>query len=255
MRKSRSQHKPQLQVALLVGLVASAALLALSLGDGGRAADAATVAQPLAAAQAANERAQAKRGPRGPRGPAGPRGEAGLSGPKHQFISLNWQNNQYAGRDVQTFTAPGIGEGEVQCIPPQSPDGDKGDGRMRIQVFHDDGVKENPSKWATTMWVTRFGGNVDDANRRQRMVVKTNRIKRSDDNRNSFSESMDTAPIGQYDPESVGSMVGIITTEPFEDTTAEQPAPTTFRLSWHWNFKDVASSRCYVSGTFVTEQR
>lgn len=256
MRQSRGKRQPHVRVAPLAGLVATLSLLALSLGEG-RVADA-IVLQPLAAegSQAEGQRpGGGLRGPRGPRGPAGPRGETGLSGPKHQFISLNWQNNRYAGRDVQTFTAPGIGRGEVQCIPPQSPDGDKGDGRMRIQFFHDDGVKENPRKWATTMWVTRFGGNVDDANRRRRMVVKTNRIKRSDDNRSSFSESMDTAPIGQYDPESVGSFVGVITTEPFEDTTAEQPPPTTFRLSWHWNFRDVASSRCYVTGTFVTEQR
>lgn len=206
-----------------------------------------------------------ERGQRGPEGPVGPQGPQGFTGPEgkrgpsgrdagpsRQFISINWQNGDYEGRDTQSFEAPGIGTGEVQCIPPQAGNGD-GAGKMRVQFWHTDGVRERPKKWATTMWVTRFGGNSDDSNRSRRMVVKTNRIRKIDDNRSSFYESFDSAPIGQHDPESIGSFNGIITTEPFNDTTATQPPPTTFQLSWYWNFRDSGSSRCYVNGVFVTE--
>jgi len=240
--------------------------LLLSLILQGRGADPATgqIAEP-ASLETPLRGERGRRGPEGPRGPrggVGPDGAAGAAGPRgvaagadRQFISIDWQNGQYAGRDRQAFVAPGIGRGEVQCIPPSSPEGDAGDGRMRIQFFHADGVNRRPERWATTMWVTRFGGNVDDGDRHRRSDVKTNRISSTDDNRSSFSESMDTAPIGQHDPESVGAFTGVITTEPFNTTTEAQPPPTTFNLSWHWNFRNAASSRCYVSGTFVTAPR
>ena len=218
----------------------------------------------LAAAIAAKEGKRGPRGPEGPQGPVGPAGPEGpegrrgptgaSSGPARQFISINWQNGDYQGNDTQSFEAPGIGTGEVQCIPPQAGNGD-GTGKMRVQFFHTDGVFQKPRKWATTMWVTRFGGNVDDGNRNRRSVVKTNRIRAIDDNRGSFHESFDTAPIGQHDPESIGSFAGIISTEPFNDTAAAQPSPTTFRLSWYWNFRNESSSRCYVNGVFVTESQ
>jgi hypothetical protein len=242
-----------------VALVVSLLLIALlSQGRGSERAAASSSAVQLAAADRGPRGPEGPRGPRGPRGPDGALGARGApgkaAGADRQFISLAWQNGQYAGRDRQSFVAPGIGRGEVQCIPPFSPEGDAGDGRMRIQFFHEDGVNRLPQKWATTMWVTRFGGNADDANRARRSVVKTNRISSGDDNRSSFSESMDTAPIGQHDPESIGSFTGLITTEPFNFTT-EQPPPTSFELSWHWNFRNQGSSRCYVSGVFVTAPR
>ncbi|MCB0876706.1 MAG: hypothetical protein R2718_01335 [Solirubrobacterales bacterium] len=245
----------------MIAAVAVAAVLAIAAVAQARS-DAEPVSKPVAAK--AMQKAEGRRGPRGPagppgrpgpqgsRGPEGRRGPAGLdAGPARQFIAIDWQNNRYTGRDVQQFDAPGIGTGEVQCIPPWAPDGGQ-EGKMRIQFWQSDGVRQRPEKWATTMWVTRFGGNVDDLNRSRRMAVKTNRIRAIDDNRSSFHEDMDTAPIGQYDPESMGSFTGLITTEPFNDTTAEQPPPVSFRLSWYWNFRDQAGARCYVAGSFVT---
>ncbi len=135
-----------------------------------------------------------------------------------------------------------------------APDGDGADGKMRIQFFHDDGVLQKPAEVGDD--------DVGDPLRRQRRrrqpqpaasVVKTNRIRATDDNRSSFHESMDTAPIGQHDPESIGSFTRLITTEPFNDTAAAQPPPTSFRLSWYWNFRNASSARCYVNGVFVTE--
>ncbi|MFN8112974.1 MAG: hypothetical protein U0R51_07220 [Solirubrobacterales bacterium] len=245
---------------LAVALAALFGLAAVAQGRG----DGAMGAKVAAAATAAKQ-AEGRRGPRGPEGPPGPdgfqgftgpdgrRGAPGLdAGPARRFIAIDWQNNRYAGRDVQSFDAPGIGSGEVQCIPPWAPDGGQ-EGKMRIQFWQSDGVLQRPKKWATTMWVTRFGGNADDLNRERRMVVKTNRIRAIDDNRSSFHEDMDTAPIGQYDPESMGSFTGLITTEPFNDTTAAQPPPVSFQLSWYWNFRSQDSARCYVTGSFVTQ--
>jgi len=246
--------------ALVAALVF--AVVDRGLGAGG-------MQQKIAAAQLAKEGKRGPRGPEGPQGPIGPqgfqgpegkRGPSGIdAGPARQFISIDWQNNDYEGKDTQSFKAPGIGTGEVQCIPPQAPDGD-GSGKMRVQFTQFDGYDQLPKKWATTMWVTRFGGNVDDANRYRRSVVKTNRIRAIDDNRKGFHESFDTAidqpdipDSNAHDPESIGSFTGIITTEPFNGTTADQPPPTTFQLSWYWNFRDESSSRCYVNGVFTTQ--
>lgn len=249
-----------------VAVVAALGIVAVAQGRGGESA-----AAKAAAAKAA-KRAEGRRGPRGPEGPPGPdglqgfagpegrRGAAGLdAGPRRRFIAIDWQNNRYSGRDVQTFDAPGIGHGEVQCIPPWAPDGGTR-GKMRVQFWQSDGVNQKPRNWATTMWVTRFGGNADDLNRNRRMVVKTNRIRAIDNNRSSFYESFDTA-IDQpdnttsdvHDPESMGSFTGLITTEPFNDTTAAQPPPVSFQLSWYWNFREESSARCYVTGSFVTQ--
>lgn len=247
----------------MIVVVALAALLGLAAVAQGRG-DGAIGAKVSAAATAAKQ-AEGRRGPRGPEGPPGPDGPPGFAGPDgrrgapgldagpaRRFIAIDWQNNSYAGRDAQSFDAPGIGRGEVRCTPPWAPDGGQ-EGKMRIQFWQSDGVLQRPKKWATTMWVTRFGGNADDLNRERRMVVKTNRIRAIDDNRSSFHEDMDTAPIGQYDPEGMGSFTGLITTEPFNDTTAAQPPPVSFQLSWYWNFRNRADARCYVTGSFVTE--
>ncbi len=261
MRQPRQEHKPQLQIALLGALATLLLVAAAASASGGG------IGQRIDAVKAVAGKEVGRRGPRGPAGPPGPDGPQGFAGPdgrrgapgldagpSRQFIAIDWQNGDWRGRSTQTFDAPGIGTGQVQCIPPGTGEGGV-DGKMRIQFWQSDGVLRRPSKWATTMWVTRFGGNADDLNRSRRMVVKTNRIKATDDNRSSFHESMDTAPIGQYDPESIGSFTGLITTEPFNDTTAPQPPPASFQLSWYWNFRNASSARCYVNGVFVSKAR
>lgn len=218
-----------------------------------------------------------KRGPRGPVGPAGPRGTRGKRGPtgeegprgdrgsagasaaptvRRQFISIAWGNNRYAGRDRQGFVAPGIGEGHVRCTPPNpaQPDGVQW---VRFMPYDngEDATEENPEgvppeSWATTMWTERVGGNADDANAPTTNVTRTARLDRGNQS-SGFHESMNTASVG-HTPESTGRFTGIITTEPFDDSVAGPP-PTTFELSWHWNFRDESANRCYVSATFVTE--
>ena len=100
------------------------------------------------------------------------------------------------------------------------------------------------------MWTARHGGNEDDANARKVTVVRTARLDRP--NQPDFYESFSTAPALHYDPESTGSMRGMITTEPWSEDTV-QPPPTTFEVSWHWNFRNTGAERCYVNATFVTD--
>lgn len=230
-------------------------------------------AEAVAAGKKARKAKRGKRGPRGRKGPRGPRGFPGLPGergPKgsepimQQTINIGWQNNDWKGKSTQAFEAPGIGTGYVRCTPPiwgQDGDGNQNTGdqlisftpKYRIPVSK---PGQRPKKWATTMWTARRGGNPDNANSRYETVVRTARLDR--DNQQSFYESFSTAPALQHDPESRGSMTGIITTEPWEESTPAPP-PTTFRISWHWNFRgpDQPNSdrRCYVSATFTTNGR
>jgi hypothetical protein len=65
---------------------------------------------------------------------------------------------------------------------------------------------------------------------------------------------MNTQTVG-YDVRSTGMFTGLITTEPL-NAGIEQPPPTSFRLTWHWNFGlgyDNPNARCYVAGAFLTE--
>ena len=198
------------------------------------------------------------RGQRGQRGRRGISGSVGRRGPAgtdaaaaldKQFVSIAWQNGDYSGKDLQEFVAPGIGEGHVRCTPP-NPDEQDGVQWVRFRPYDRGGETTAPRRWATTMWTQRVGGNVDDANHQTTNVTRTARLDRPNQNA-GFFESLNTASQG-YTPESIGSLQGLITTEPFDEGTSP-PAPTSFRLSWHWNFRDSASARCYISATFVTE--
>lgn len=197
-------------------------------------------------------------GPRGDRGSAGPRGVAGRPGPTgpaaapaldKQFVSIAWQNGGYAGKDEAPFVAPGIGRGEVRCTPPNSAE-PNGVQWVRFFPYDNGDATTPPRKWATTMWTQRVGGNVDDARSSTTNVIRTARLDRANQ-QNGFAESFNTAAEGNT-PESIGSVDGLITTEPFAESTAAPP-PTSFRLSWHWNFRDPGSARCYMTATFVTE--
>lgn len=214
------------------------------------------------------------RGPEGPRGPKGPRGEQGPTGPAgeqgpqgaaapeeatRQIVNIGWQNNDWYGRATQSFTAPGIGTGYVRCTPPTAQNQNTGDQLISFTpTYNTPGAPEGtlPEKWATTMWTARRGGRSTDHASQFVTVVRTARLDRH--NQTSFYESFSTAPALSYDPQSRGSMTGIITTEPWE-TDTPAPPPTTFRISWHWDFgapdEPGSSRRCFVSATFITDAR
>lgn len=271
MRRSLEEHRSQVQVAAGLALLALL-VLALILGSG-RPAPAAAGERPTLIHQlAASERPAAergsrgrrgKRGPRGYRGPQGPPGHAGsrgaqgkAAGPERQFISIDWQNGQYSGHDRQSFVAPGIGTGEVRCTPPNQNE-PTGVQWIRFYPYDAGSATEGPSKWATTMWTTRNGGNIGqsdgDPNDSHVSVVRTARLDRANQ-QSGFNESMNTQTVG-YDVRSTGMFTGLITTEPFSTDTVKPPT-TSFRITWHWNFGlgyDNPTGRCYMAGTFVTK--
>ena len=268
MRRSRQERDSQIRLA--AGLVAFSLLLLLGLLLGSGKAVAGGERSVNAVETAAGQKAErgkrgkrGKRGPRGYRGPHGPQGRAGAdgargiaAGPDRQFISIDWQNGDYDGHDRQSFVAPGIGFGEVRCTPPNA---NEPTGVQWIRFYPDDAGSstEGPSKWATTMWTTRSGGNLgtdsspnDDSHL---SVVRTARLDRPNQS-SGFQESMNSQTVG-YDVRSTGMFTGMITTEPFSPDTAKPPA-TTFRITWHWDFGtgyDNPSGRCFMAGTFVTK--
>lgn len=268
MRQQGQINHPQVQVGLLLlGLLVAALLLP--------AGSSASTAIPTVnlTASAVREGAVGPRGPVGPKGPKGPKGPAGVQGPAgaagargaagadapaeviKQTINIGWQNDKWDGFQSQKFIAPGIGSGKIVCTPPTKENSYTGDQLISFTPIYntrDTPGNVRPEKWATTMWTARHGGNEDDADAKNITVIRTARLDRG--NQPDFYESFSTAPALQYDPESTGSMHGIITTEPWLESTAPPP-PTTFQLSWHWNFRNAAENRCYVSATFITDAR
>jgi hypothetical protein len=261
MRRQDQKHRPHLQVALLaIGVLLAGVLLA----DAGEPAGEPATVEVEPTAKQAKRGVRGRIGKPGPRGERGERGEPGRRGVvgdrgpagtdaplrvNRQLISIAWQNGNWQGRDRQSFVAPGIGEGTVRCTPPNAAE-PNGVQWVRFMPYDNGTATSPPRRWATTMWTERFGGNVDDPNRATTNVTRTARLDRANQT-SGFHESMNTAPVGHV-PESIGSFDGLITTEPFDPGTMAPPV-TTFRLSWHWNFRDSAAARCYVSATFVTE--
>jgi hypothetical protein len=265
MRQQNQDNHPQVQVGLLLlGLLIAALLM-----PGGSSAATAVPTVDLTAS-AVRQGAVGPRGPVGPQGEKGPKGPVGEQGPTgatgdrgpagadalavtKQMINIGWQNNNWDGFQSQTFKAPGIGSGKIVCTPPTAANQYTGDQLISFTpIYNTRGTPGNvkPENWATTMWTARHGGNEDDAAARNVTVVRTARLDRG--NQPDFYESFSTAPALHYDPESTGSMHGVITTEPWKEST-KQPPPTVFELSWHWNFRNTDQNRCYVSATFVTD--
>jgi hypothetical protein len=171
----------------------------------------------------------APRGPRGARGPRGLRGPTGLAGTPNtleQSISINWEGSfaNSASRDSQTFVAPGIGAGNVTCSQDTQ------------WVF----FKPYDQSDDVAMWTAKFQGT-ETSVRTARHTIFTG---------DSFYEGMNHFA---GEPESQGSFVGIISSRGrLGGSNGPGPPPTTFRLSWHWNFTDPSNPYCFVAGTFTS---
>ena len=279
MRRQEQNDQSHLQVGVLLAAVAALAVLLLAGNGTGSAAAQQTV--QLTAGETARVTARAAEGPVGPRGPigpAGPRGPKGVDsnvvgppgaiGPrglqgaeapaqvKKQFVNIGWQGGDWDGKATQSFVAPGIGKGYLRCTPPTAQNQYTGDQLISFTPTYNTagqiGDDVRPAKWATTMWTALHGGNEDNSEARFDTRLRTARLDRG--NQPNFYESFSTAPALQYDPESTGSAHGIITTEPWAQSTTP-PAPTTFQVSWHWNFRNPGNERCYVNATFITDAR
>lgn len=188
--------------------------------------------------------ALARSGAPGPQGPRGHEGRAGKAGPKgergpgsyRQKLAVNWQNGASTGRDRQSFTAPGIGTGEVVCNTD----------RQQLVFRPDDRTKD------TAMWITRiqdqgFGKGTE-------MVVRT--ARREFNTGDEFNEGLNFQGYSKGGTESVatGMFTGLISSRGSRTSYGEPgPAPTSFRFVWHWNFGS-GNNRCYVAATFLTRQ-
>ena len=172
-----------------------------------------------------------RRGPRGLRGPTGRRGPRGATGAPgtppslEQSISINWEGSfaNASGRDSQTFVAPGIGYGEVTCS-------------QNTQWVWFEPYNQNDD---VAMWTAKFQDN-DTTVRTARHTLYTGP---------SFYEGMN-----HYagEPQSQGSFIGVISSRgTLGGSDGSGPPPTTFRLSWYWDF-DPSNPRCFVAGTFIS---
>jgi hypothetical protein len=168
-------------------------------------------------------------GPEGIAGPVGPVGFTGPPGPAgivEQTISINWQNDDYRGQDSASFVAPGIGQGEVVCsLNTQwinfTPYDEGADSEMWGAIMRGEEVSVRAAAHRAASWGNEFdlGLNV----------------------------------VNGTEPESEGSMVGIISSRGTFGSPGEPgPPPTTFHLAWYWSFADSYGPRCYVAGTFAT---
>jgi hypothetical protein len=227
-------------VGSFTGAVAIGRAMTPSSASTGPHAKAAASSSPAAGhAAASGPRAHvARSAPRGPRGLPGPKGQTGLKGvigavgpaavtpSLRQNISINWEGSfeNSAGRDTQTFVVPQIGFGNVTC----SQD-------TQYVWFQPFSQSEDVS-----MWTAKFQDN-ETTVRTARHTLYTGA---------SFNEGMNRYA-GEV--ESEGTFTGIISQRGTigQWSGGPGPPPTTFTLSWYWNF-DPSNPRCFVAGSFIS---
>lgn len=194
------------------------------------------------------------RGPQGSTGDPGDDGDTGATGPPgaaHIITSaftINWQNNRWQGRESATFVAPGIGQGTVTCTPDIEHVTDSGKQMLEFRPY--------AQRADTTMWTLRSDDRAftyfDDPARAAESPIAVRAARRESNTGPQFNEGLNLKAFGPT-YRAQGSFIGIISSR--GDRAAiggPGPAPTTFRVSWHWRFDD-GNPRCYVAGTFFTE--
>jgi hypothetical protein len=187
---------------------------------------------PVPVATVAKASSRGPRGPRGARGARGPRGITGGKGPTgaagvpqvlEQNLTVNWEGSfaDSSGRDTATFVAPGIGTGEVTC-------------NQNTQWVHFQPYNQNTD---VAMWTAKFQTN-DATVRTARHTTYTGQ---------TFYEGLNHYAGEQ---QSTGEIIGIITTQgKLGGSNGAGQDPTTFRLSWDWNFTDSSNPYCFMAGT------
>jgi hypothetical protein len=141
-----------------------------------------------------------------------------------QAVTINWQNDQFAGQDSATFDAPGIGTGEIVCSP----------NTQWLRFFPADAGADTSMTWLESEPGSRVGVNT---------AVRTQYT--GPDFYAGFNDYL-----GQQ--AGSGSLQGIISSR--LDRTlvgGAGPGPTTFRVTWNFDFAG-GSPRCFVAGEFVS---
>ncbi|MCB0828204.1 MAG: hypothetical protein KDB62_05275 [Solirubrobacterales bacterium] len=148
-----------------------------------------------------------------------------------QKVVVDWSEGEWKGRQVGGFIAPGIGYGEVVCSPDQ----------QWIRFFPSNGGRES----AMMSWTHKDWGTFGEYSLREAKFVN--------DSGPDFREGLNK--FGPTEKNSTGSFEGIISDRgPILGPGGSSLAPpTTFEMSWKWNFARTRTSRCHVEATFRTE--
>lgn len=140
-------------------------------------------------------------------------------------MTINWQNGRQSAGDSADFAIPGIGEGELVCSR----------SAQWLRVFPIDQRDE------VTMWLVRQQDGTPP-------TVRTAR-------HNQYTGPDFNEGLNRYRGELVtsGSFIGLISSRGrWTSRGGPGPPPTSFHVSFNWNFARSSSARCYVAAQFIT---
>jgi hypothetical protein len=148
-----------------------------------------------------------------------------------QKVVVDWHDGKWQGRDLGGFVAPGVGFGEVVCRPDA----------QQIQFYPASGGRET----AMMNWTYKDWGTYREKSLREALYTTGTGPE--------FNEGLNK--FGPAEKTSTGSFEGVISDRgPIGGPGGGWPAPpTTFSLSWQWDFTDPAAARCHVEAVFRTE--
>jgi len=155
------------------------------------------------------------------------------SGLVTQTAIVDWRGGDFKDRETRGFNLPGIGYGRLVCRP----------NAQYIRVY--------PSRLSreTSMlnWTYRDWGKGNESAIREDLKTKfTGR---------SFAEGLNK--FGPLEKTSTGQFDGIVSDRGPADSSGATAlaAPTTFRLTWEWNFEKDGNERCYAKAVFTSERK
>jgi len=148
-----------------------------------------------------------------------------------QKVVVDWAKGNWEGRQVGGFIAPGIGYGEIVCSPDQ----------QWVRFYPSNSGREAAMMtWTYKNW----GSWSEKALREAKYATGTGP---------DFREGMNKFTPAEKN--STGTFQGIISDRgPLDGPGGTSLAPpTTFDLSWVWDFNSPRSSKCHVQATFRTQ--
>lgn len=151
--------------------------------------------------------------------------------PGVQKVVVDWYGGEWGGRDLAGFVAPGVGYGEVQCNPTT----------QWVRFYPSSGGREV----AMMNWTYKDWGEYREKSLRE--AIHTT------DTGPDFVEGLNK--FGPPEKVSTGLFEGLISDRGPIGGHGGSPlaAPTSVKVSWQWDFRNAASSRCHVEAVFVTE--
>jgi hypothetical protein len=228
-------------MVVLMSAALAAVVMPIALSQGASQAQAQHV-KLTRAQQRQRAHLRGRRGARGPRGvrgftgSAGATGALGPAGPSGGAVqvhnaTVNWQNGPATQANSTTgFVIPGIGLGELVCNQIS----------QQLQIY-----PLNKDDYVTVWYVreqTSSGGVYGPTLATDRFTPNHNQ-KALNEGFNKFTGPESTT---------AGSFHGIISDRGPGGITGPGPAPTTFHVSFTWDFTNQGAYRCYVAASFTT---